>query len=192
MEGKNQNHKDLSHPTVFHTLLESNLPPHEKSKKRLHDDAVMVVGGGLETTSWALSVASFHIINTPAILQKLRAELENAMPDPTNLPDITVLEQLPYLHACTREAVRLSYGVSGRMPRISPHNTMTYGKYTIPPGTPVSMSTVDVHHDESIFPDSHTFKPERWLDNPRAPNGSPLDRYLVAFGKGGRSCLGIK
>jgi cytochrome P450 len=42
-----------------------------------------------------------------------------------------------------------------------------------------------VHHDERVFPDSHDFKPERWIDNPR------LDRYLVSFGKGGRACLGI-
>ncbi|KLO81460.1 Uncharacterized protein LW93_8170 [Fusarium fujikuroi] len=42
-----------------------------------------------------------------------------------------------------------------------------------------------VHHDERVFPDSHTFKPERWVNDPL------LDRYLVAFGKGGRACLGI-
>jgi cytochrome P450 len=42
-----------------------------------------------------------------------------------------------------------------------------------------------VHHDERVFPNSHDFQPERWLDNPR------LDRYLVSFGKGGRACLGI-
>ena len=78
------------------------------------------------------------------------------------------------------------------MPRVSPHEVMKYGDYSIPIGTPVSMTIPDVHHNENIFPNSRTFRPERWLNNPRAPNGSALDRYLVAFGKGGRSCLGIK
>jgi len=47
------------------------------------------------------------------------------------------------------------------------------------------MTSVLLHHDEKIFPDSHTFDPERWVDNPR------LDRYLVSFSKGSRSCIGM-
>ena len=47
------------------------------------------------------------------------------------------------------------------------------------------MTSVMVHHDESIFPESTAFKPERWLDNPG------LDKYLVAFSKGSRQCMGI-
>ena len=53
------------------------------------------------------------------------------------------------------------------------------------------MTIVDVHQDEDVYPDSTRFLPERWLD-PRAPNGEPLERYLVSFGKGPRQCLGIK
>jgi cytochrome P450 len=45
------------------------------------------------------------------------------------------------------------------------------------------MTIVDVHHDEEIYPNSHSFIPERWLDNPRTANGSPLNRYFVAFVK---------
>lgn len=146
----------------------------------------------MKSTAWALTLASFHIINSPSVFQKLRNELEYAMPDPSLKVDLIALEQLPYLHACTLEAVRLSHGVTTRMPRILPHNTMTYGDYTIPPGTPVSMTIPDVHHAEEIFPDSHSFKPERWLNDPRTSNGSPLERYLVAFSKGSRNCLGMK
>lgn len=55
----------------------------------------------------------------------------------------------------------------------------------IPPGTPVGMTSVLIHHNESIFPDSHSFVPERWLENPR------IEKYLVAFSKGSRQCIGI-
>lgn len=62
----------------------------------------------------------------------------------------------------------------------------TSGKdWTIPPNTPVGMTSVLIHQDESVFPDAHSFEPERWIDNPR------LDRYLVSFSKGSRQCLGI-
>jgi len=54
------------------------------------------------------------------------------------------------------------------------------------------MDTWHMHHDESIFPQSYTFIPERWLGNPRAPNDKVrLKRYMTSFGKGSRICLGM-
>jgi cytochrome P450 len=53
------------------------------------------------------------------------------------------------------------------------------------------MTIPDISHDENIFPDSHSFVPERWLNDPKAPDGVPLERYMVSFGRGTRSCLGI-
>lgn len=54
------------------------------------------------------------------------------------------------------------------------------------------MSIYSIAHDEQIFPDSYTFKPSRWLDNPKGPDGQKyLSRYMVSFGKGNRMCLGM-
>lgn len=53
------------------------------------------------------------------------------------------------------------------------------------------MSIPDVSHDESIFPDSHTYIPERWLNDPKTADGVPLDRFMVSFGRGTRACLGV-
>lgn len=46
-----------------------------------------------------------------------------------------------------------------------------------------------MHHDESIFPDSYTFKPERWVDPAERKR---LEKYLVAFSKGSRQCIGMQ
>lgn len=53
------------------------------------------------------------------------------------------------------------------------------------------MTIPEVSHDESIFPSSRSFIPERWLDSPTTSDGIPLDRFMVSFGRGTRSCLGI-
>ena len=53
------------------------------------------------------------------------------------------------------------------------------------------MSSYLMHHDESIFPNSHNFDPSRWLHNPKVGGGKPLTRYLVAFSKGPRMCVGF-
>lgn len=93
--------------------------------------------------------------------------------------------------AVVQEAIRLSYGVASRLQRVSPENPLQFrdssnGKeWSIPPNTPVGMTSALIHQDESIFPNATSFVPERWVENPR------LDRYLVSFSKGSRQCLGI-
>lgn len=239
IDEKNQGHKDASHPTVFRELLDSDLPPQEKSVKRLQDEGVTLVGAGQETNKVALTIAMFHLLRQPATMAKLRAEIMEAFPDASEPPPLSKLEQLPYLTAVLMEsmyslllpsldirrtgqetdivplALRLSYGAVSRLPRISPV-AIPYGPYIIPAKTPLSMNHYSAHHDERIFPDSHAFVPERWLDNPRAPvlntygtasesaslseseklsenekGGKQLSRYMVSFNRGTRQCIGM-
>jgi cytochrome P450 len=175
------------HPTIFHELLQSDLPPQEKEVQRLGDEAQTILGAGLQATAWALTVAAFHILNNTNILKRLHHKLKEAIPGPHDELDWQRLEKLPYLTACIQEVLRFSYGVTARHPRVSSQATIQYKEWSIPPGTPASMSTIDIHHDEKIFPDSHKYIPERWLGNPQT-----LNRFLVSFGKDARSCLGIK
>ena len=181
----------LEYPTLFHEILESDLPRAEKSVTRLKDEALVILGAGTLTNSWALSLATYHLLSLPEVLLKLRTELTATFPDanaPTTLPQ---LEALPYLNAVIKEAFRLSYGVASRLQRISPDKPLIYMEeasgrtWTIPKGTPVGMTSVLLHHNEAIFPNSHAFIPERWIDKPR------LGKYLVSFSKGSRQCLGI-
>jgi cytochrome P450 len=88
------------------------------------------------------------------------------------------------------EAVHLSYGVLARNPHISPDKPTTYKSWEIPASTSASMTVADIHHDEAIHPNSHSFIPERWRNSPKTEKVL-LDRYFVDFGKGTRSCLGI-
>lgn len=188
----NGENKKPEYTTIFHEVLNSDLPSHEKGLQRLGDEAQTIIGAGLETTAWALTHAAFYIINQPATMKQLQDELKAAIPDPTAPLDWLRLEELPYLSACIKESIRMSYGVSARNPRISPDKPIKYKAWDIPAGTPVSMTIVDVHNDAAIYPNSQSFIPERWLENPKTSNGSSLDRYFVAFGRGARSCLGIK
>ena len=85
-----------------------------------------------------LSVMTYHLLADPALLDRLRAELVDAMPDPHTQPRMEKLEALPYLTACIQEGLRLSYGVSGRLARISPDKPMVFNDgardWYIPPG----------------------------------------------------------
>ncbi|TVY25710.1 Cyrochrome P450 monooxygenase [Lachnellula hyalina] len=174
---------------IFQSLLESDLPPEDKTVERLRQEAQLLLGAGSDTVANSLSITTFHLVDNPEKMSKLASELEKAMPDPNESARLTIVEQLPYLSAVIQEGLRLSYGVSARLQRIAPNEVLQFHEWSIPAGTPVGMSSSLMHHDESIFPDSYSFLPERWLD--QSKSAPPLDRYVVAFSKGSRSCVGI-
>ncbi|CRJ87160.1 hypothetical protein BN1708_009216 [Verticillium longisporum] len=185
-------------PTVFGSLLESDLEAHEKQPQRLSDEATAVVGAGTETTSWALSIITYHLLTKPELLARLTAELNTNIENPKGLPSWTVLEKLPYLGAVLQEGLRLSYGVSARTARIATEENLVYRgefnkrpvEYVIPQGYAVGMSAAITHHDETVFPDSESFSPERWLDE-NNQRRKDVERGMLAFSKGSRACLGM-
>ncbi|TVY64342.1 Cytochrome P450 monooxygenase sdnE [Lachnellula suecica] len=179
-----------SHHTIFDEIIQSKLPPEDKTQQRLADEAQMIVGAGVETTAYALCIGTFHIVNSPHIYSRLHKELIQAIPDRSAAPDLEKVEKLPYLKACIQESLRLSYGLSARIPRVY-DKPIQYKQWIMPAGTVIGMTYVDIHHDENIFPDSHSFVPERWLDDPKTSDGTPLEHFLVSFGRGPRSCLGV-
>jgi cytochrome P450 len=149
---------------------------------------------GTLTTAWTLEVIMFWLIRLPDVLKKLKDELKTVMPIPDTVVPLTTLERLPYLNAVMKEGLRLTYGVSCRLTRISPDAPMKYvdpqtGKeWVIPAGVPVGMTSVQIHHMEELFPDSKRFWPERWLTQEAKEKN--LERYMVSFTAGGRQCLG--
>jgi cytochrome P450 len=177
--------------TLFQAMLD-NAPPQVKTLDWLEDEAAAVVGAGGETTGKALAIATFHLLDDPAKLKKLRDEIDSVKVGPNGHPSLQDLESLPYLTGCCREGVRLMYGLTSRMTRVAPDEAMIYKEYTIPPNTPVSQSTYFVHTDPAIFPDPHSFDPERWIRAEQGGINNDLMRYLVSFVRGPRICIGMK
>ncbi|KAJ4504170.1 hypothetical protein HRR75_007793 [Exophiala dermatitidis] len=176
--------------TIFQTLLDSDLPPHEKTVDRLQDEGQVLIGAGSETTAKALSIITFFLLEDKRKLERLRAELKAIPSKGDGRFSLTDLEQLPYLTAAINEGIRLMHGVTTRLPRVSPTEPLRYKDWIIPPGTPVSESNYFVHMDKTIFPNPAEYDPGRWLRAAEA--GIRLDRYLVSFTKGSRMCVGIK
>ncbi|KAK3951944.1 cytochrome P450 [Pseudoneurospora amorphoporcata] len=201
---------DLSHPTIFHSLLTSDaLPPSEKTIPRIADEGrVLIEAGGL-TIAWALTIATFHLLHQrDTTLRKLQAELRAAIPDASESTPLATLERLPYLKAVVKESFRLSLGSSSRITRVAPDEALRFSpsdiclqsyrddpkevvekykkEWVLPPGTEVSMTSYQISANEEVFPDAKAFRPERWLE------GKELDRYLTSFGAGPRACLGMQ
>jgi cytochrome P450 len=188
VEGKYDSYQKTTHPTVFRELLDSDLPREEVTIERLADEAQTVVAAGQVTTAHFLKLTSFYILDDPEIHRKLKEELKSAMPSDGSLPPVSKLEQLPYLSAVISEGFRKSYGVTQRLPRVSPDAPLVYKDWVIPPGTPVGMTSIFMHDNSENFPSPQVFNPDRWL---KADSERRLSKYLVNFSKGTRSCLGM-
>lgn len=179
-----QNEKSEGKRTIFHTLRDSSLPAEERTLRRLCDEGEIFTGAGSETTAKTLTTILYYLITNADCLERLKQELRHAMPDPTILASWTTLEKLPYLSAVIHEGLRLSYGITTRLPRVAP-KPLQYNEWTIPPNTPISSTPYFVLTDPVIFKEPDEFRPERWLESDN------LQRYQVAFNKGSRACIGV-
>ncbi|KAL1592011.1 hypothetical protein SLS60_011603 [Paraconiothyrium brasiliense] len=100
--------EDEENKTVFHTLLQSNLPAKEKETTRLAEEAVLLVGAGTHTTSFILAVITFHLLANPSLLRKLREELRTVLPEVNSHAPLMQLEKLPFLTAVLKEGLRIA------------------------------------------------------------------------------------
>lgn len=179
--------------TIFAQILSSDLPEHELSDQRLIDEGVLIATAGSETTAWAITITTYWLMKSPDVLAKLRQELSTVeIPAGDPVAPWTSLEQLPYLTAVIKEGVRMAGGMLSRLPRIY-DKPIQYKEWVIPAGTPVAMTPHLVLIDPEIFPEPRKFRPERWIDDKtqKGSTSSRLDKYIVAFGKGSRNCIGI-
>ncbi|KAJ0122769.1 trichodiene oxygenase [Diaporthe amygdali] len=184
-------------PVLVGALIGSSLSEEEKAPERISAETLSILGAGTETTAWCLSVMTYHILTNPEIFENLTHELKEAVPDSQRLPHWATLEKLPYLSGVIQEGLRLSYGVAGRTARVPTEEDLVYRggrqdksiRYVIPRGYAIGMSAFVSHHDETLFPESTKFQPERWFD---PQNRKELDRGFLSFSKGSRACLGMK
>ncbi|NEQ52976.1 MAG: cytochrome P450, partial [Leptolyngbya sp. SIO3F4] len=145
----------------------------------LHDELLTMLLAGHETTASAISWALYWIHHEPQVYQTLVNEIESLGPssDPV---DIT---KLPYLTAVCNETLRLYPITNLTVPREATA-PMTLMGYSVEPGTRLYGAIYLTHHRLELYPDSRTFRPERFLER-------QFSMYeFLPFGGGVRRCIG--
>ena len=95
--------------------------------------------------------------------------------------------KMPYLVACCKEGMRLHPSVGLGMRRHVPVGGATIAGRYFPEGRRVSMNAAVLHYDQSIFgDDAAQFNPDRWING----DASLMDRHMLHFGGGSRTCIG--
>ncbi|XP_072013048.1 cytochrome P450 2U1-like [Amphiura filiformis] len=153
------------------------------------DDLISTIAdlfaAGTETSSTTLKWGLFYMVLQPDIQEKIHAELD-AEVGRNRMPTLKDRPRLPYTEATLLEMQRIGSIVPLGVPRAATFDTKLYG-YDIEQGTMVMPNLWAVHHDERIWKEAESFKPERFLDSDGKLNRR---EELIPFAIGKRKCLG--
>ena len=103
-------------------------------------------------------------------------------------PTFKDTNDLPYLQAVIREALRMHPAVGLLLERVVPAGGFEIDGFWLPEGTIIGANPWVMARDEKVFgPDAYSFRPERWLE--ASPEELRLmDRNDFSFGAGARTC----
>ncbi|XP_047326356.1 iridoid oxidase-like [Impatiens glandulifera] len=141
---------------------------------------------GSETTSNSIEWLMSELLNHPNCMMKLKDELDRIVGRGRKIEESDI-DELSYLQACVKEALRLHPPLPMLLPRNSMEDT-NYNGYFIPKGTQVLVNAYAIGRDPEVWDNPLDFKPERFLDKNIELVGQHFG--LIPFGAGRRICMG--
>ena len=139
------------------------------SDSELRDELFTMLGAGHETTATGLAFAFELLLRDPAVLGRLREEIEAGEDD-------------AYLDAVVKETLRLRPIIDGAERTLTKPRTVA--GWALPAGAKVYPGILLVHMREDLYPEPERFRPERFVDE-----GAESYTWLP-FGGGIRRCIG--
>ncbi|CAA9967121.1 CypX Cytochrome P450 [Pyrenophora teres f. maculata] len=143
---------------------------------------------GSDTTAISLSAMLYYLLKNPTTFDKLRQEVDERKT--SHFITFKESQEMPYLQAVMKEALRMHPAVGLPLERVVPAGGAKICDKFFPEGTIVGINSWVAHRDTSVFgPDAHLFKPERWLSSDKE-RLSLMERSWMPFGLGSRTCIG--
>ncbi|XP_074102939.1 cytochrome P450 302a1, mitochondrial [Cotesia typhae] len=171
------------------SLLEIYLKNENLDVKDVVGMACDMLLAGVDTTSYSLAFALYHLGNNPTVLEKLQTEAAMLLVDNAPITAAT-LRDATYTKAVIKETFRMN-PISVGVGRILAVDTVL-NNFHISAGTIVVTQNQVTCRLPEYFDNPNSFLPERWLrdDKNKTKNGASVHPYLVLpFGHGPRSCI---
>jgi cytochrome P450 len=155
---------------------------------QIRDEVMTLLFAGHDTTTSTVAFMFYELARHPDVVARLLAEQHTQLAG-TGLPTPSQLmgDGLPYLEQVLDETLRL-YPPAWVGPRRSVAPFELNG-HTVPGGAFVNYCSWASHRLPDVFPDPHSFRPERFA--PEAKAALPRGAY-IPFGGGSRTCIGMR
>lgn len=147
----------------------------------VHDQAITMAVGGIETTGATLSWCLYHLGADPELEKQFHTELDDVLGG--REPELADLPKLAYTNRFLLEVLR-KHAIAIYMRRTVDETRL--GPYVLPKDAEVVLSPYALHHNPRWFPNPHDFDPDRWRDD--AIRKLPRGAY-IPFSAGGHKCI---
>jgi cytochrome P450 len=95
------------YPSLFHWIVNSDMPESELADERLAKEAQVIQAAGSTSTARTLTHITYYVLANPKIQGRLSEELREIMAGwPNKVPSWVDLEGIPYLQAVLKEGLR--------------------------------------------------------------------------------------
>jgi tetraprenyl-beta-curcumene synthase len=140
------------------------------SEPQVRDNLMSVILAGYETTTGQVGWAFQLLAHNPHVQSRLIEEIDATGGEPylSAVVSETLRHKPVFLFASPREVVKVAQ----------------IGDWTFRPPARLVACTYLMHHNPDLYPDPHTFRPERYL------GPAPQSRVWLPWGGGRKYCLG--
>jgi cytochrome P450 len=174
---------------IFHYILRGRDPETGLgfTRSQLNADAGLLIAAGSDGVGLTLSACLFYLLKNPETLKKLRQEIITSF---SSVEEIKApkINQMPYLHAVFEETMRMTPPIPSPLPRLVDKGGIEIDGLYIPEGIDVGVPHYTIHHNEDYFPQSWSFRPERWLEDKESV--ALAKKAFCVWSKGSMDCIG--
>jgi cytochrome P450 len=151
----------------------------------LHQNLNLLFFAGGETTTTTLKWGTLYMLMHPDVQRKVQQEIDDVI-GCERLPSMSDMLQMPYTQATLQEISRRATIVQTAFPH-STTEAIDFCGFHLPEDTVIMPNLWGVHHDEKLFPDPFSFRPERFINE----RGQFVKHEaVIPFSLGKRFCLG--
>jgi cytochrome P450 len=177
------NNPDSRFDALAHWMRAAQKNPDTVNKRDLEANVMSAVAGGNDTVSCALQAFVYFMNRHADAWYRAWEEMDSAMSEGRCQDPVVSFadaQQLPFLQACIKEALRVFSPVPMGLPRQVGKGGLAIGDRFFPQGTVLSIHPWVIHHSTALWgPDAKVFNPDRWLQNDIASR----EKYFLPVGE---------
>lgn len=137
-------------------------------------------------TATTVMLFILYLMQNPRVQAKAQEEIDRVV-GTERLPTWDDIPNLLYLNLVLQETYRMNPLSPLGIPHAALDDDVYKGMF-IPKGTIVYQNVWSMHHNDEVYADNTTFRPERYLPKDQGGNAEPLP--VGNFGFGRRVCIG--